>query len=236
MNTFLLSSPCDSLVAKVYLYVFSCSPKVAEQGENWTEVITICFICGSILFFLWKLICKFFEWKKKELEMKKEEVNQKREREIEDINRKQKSDLLDLKLKMLKELCDTEAYKKAGCINDKYIEIPTNEGNPAPNPENNGTNNNAEPPKETNPKKETEKANEVNPAPNPENNETNNNAEPPKETNPKKETEKNKEDKPTKDSLSSNVKAYIAAVDDAIKKLNDNNPSNSSSKDGASKS
>ena len=121
MNTFLLSSPCDSLTTKLYVNVFSCSPKVAEQGANWAEVITIGIICCSILIILLVLICKFFEWKKKELEIKKEEVNQKREWEIEDINRKQKSDLLDLKLKMLKELCDTEEYKKADVEKKKNI-------------------------------------------------------------------------------------------------------------------
>jgi hypothetical protein len=203
MKTLLLTCPCDSLVAKVCANVCACGPKVVEQGANWADVKIAETICSNVFWIILALAISFILWKIIDVIAKCISSCVIRSREIEDINRKQKSDLLDLKLKMLKELCDTEAYKKAGCINDKYIEIPTNEGNPAPNPENNGTNNNAEPPKETN---------------------------------PKKETEKNKEDKPTKDSLSSNVKAYIAAVDDAIKKLNDNNPSNSSSKDGASKS
>lgn len=121
MTTILLSSPCDSLVAKVCANVCACGPKAVEQGANWADVKISETICSNVFWIILALAICFILWKIIDVIAKGISSFVKRKREIEDINRKQKSDLLDLKFKMLKELCDTEEYKKADVEKKKII-------------------------------------------------------------------------------------------------------------------
>ena len=104
MNTFLLSSPCDSLVAKVCANVCACGPKVVEQGANWADVKNTETICSNIIWIIIVLAVSFILWKIIDLIAKGISSYVKRKREIEDIDRKQKADLFDYKFKKFKEL------------------------------------------------------------------------------------------------------------------------------------
>lgn len=113
MNTFLLSSPCDSLVAKVCANVCACGPKAIEQGANWADVKNTETICSNIIWIIIVLAVSFILWKIIDLIAKGISSYIKRKREIEDIDRKQKADLFDYKFKKFKELVNYDTYMNA---------------------------------------------------------------------------------------------------------------------------
>lgn len=126
MKTLLLTCPCDSIVANICSNLNACYPKVIEASTNSEDVAIAAIICGSIAAIVLILVLGFLAWRLIELHAKKNVEGRKRIWDIEDKNRKQKYDLLDYKLKMQKEICDTDAYKKACCDDEKVNDNPKN--------------------------------------------------------------------------------------------------------------
>ena len=104
MSTIFLNCFCDSIFAKLYEKLGSCTPEVVEKGTNCADVAMTSVICTTVIRVALILVLGFLAWKLLDHIVNGFAGWRKRVWEVEDIKRKQKSDLLTKLLDFQKDL------------------------------------------------------------------------------------------------------------------------------------